>query len=59
MDPEGAAYAVRELIKPKRVLPIHYGTFPVLKGTPAEFKEALGQADVEVLDAEPGQALEF
>lgn len=42
MGPEEAAYAVRELIKPKAVIPIHYGTFPVLNRTPAEFKKALG-----------------
>ncbi len=59
MDPEGAAYAVRELIKPKQVIPIHYGTFPVINRTPAEFKEALGDSPVEVLDVNPGQVLKF
>ena len=59
MDPEGAAYAVRELIKPKQVIPIHYGTFPVINRTPAEFKKALGDSPIEVLDVKPGQALKF
>ena len=59
MDPETAAYAVRELIQPRQVIPIHYGTFPVINRTPAEFKEALGDAPVEVLDMEPGQAVKF
>jgi L-ascorbate metabolism protein UlaG (beta-lactamase superfamily) len=59
MDPEGAAYAVRELIKPKQVIPIHYGTFPIINRTPAEFKAALGNAPVEVLDVKPGQAVTF
>ena len=59
MDPEGAAYAVRELIKPKRVIPIHYGTFPVINRTPAEFKKALGNSSIEVIDVNPGQALKF
>ena len=59
MDPEGAAYAMRELIKPKQVIPIHYGTFPVINRTPAEFKKALGDSPIEVLDVEPGQALKF
>lgn len=58
MGPEEAAYAVRELIKPKAVIPIHYGTFPVLNRTPAEFKKALG-ASVQVLDVVPGQAMRF
>lgn len=59
MDPWGAAYAVRELIKPKQVLPIHYGTFPVINRTPAEFKKALGETSTKVLQAIPGQALIF
>ena len=59
MDPEGAAYAVRELIKPKQVIPIHYGTFPIINRTPAEFKEAMGDSPIEVIDVNPGQALKF
>ncbi len=56
MDPKGAAYALTELLKPDQVLPIHYGTFPPLKGTPAQLKEALGDSAIEVLDIQPGQA---
>ncbi len=59
MDPEGAAYAVRELIKPKQVIPIHYGTFPVINRTPAEFKKALGDSPIKVLDVNPGQVVKF
>ncbi len=59
MDPEGAAYAMRELIKPKQVIPIHYGTYPVINRTPAEFIEALGETSIEVLVMEPGEALNF
>jgi L-ascorbate metabolism protein UlaG (beta-lactamase superfamily) len=59
MGPEEAAYAVRELIKPKAVIPIHYGTFPVLNRTPAEFKKALGATAIQVLDVVPGQAMRF
>ncbi len=59
MDPEGAAYAVRELIKPKQVIPIHYGTYPIINRTPAEFKKALGKTDIEVIVMQPGEALKF
>ncbi len=59
LDPEGAAYAVRELIKPKQVIPIHYGTFPVINRTPAEFKKALGDSPIKVLDVNPGQVVKF
>jgi L-ascorbate metabolism protein UlaG (beta-lactamase superfamily) len=35
MDPARAARAAR-LVKPRTIVPMHYGTFPLLKGTPAE-----------------------
>ena len=41
MDPAHAAYAMSELMKPKLVIPMHYGTFDLLKGTPEEFNTAL------------------
>jgi L-ascorbate metabolism protein UlaG (beta-lactamase superfamily) len=47
------------LLKPKQVIPIHYGTYPVINRTPAEFKSALGDAPVELLVPEPGQTLTF
>lgn len=40
MGPAGAADAVR-LVNPDEVIPMHYGTFPVLTGTPEAFKAAL------------------
>jgi len=54
MSPREAAYACK-LLKPKTVIPMHYGTFPVLTGTPAEFKK-LAQG-VEVIEMTPGQTL--
>ena len=59
MDPKDAAYATKELIKPKMVWPIHYASNPFLKGTPAEFKAALGQTSIQVIDAEPGTKKTF
>ena len=59
MDPERAAYAVRELIRPKQVIPMHYGTYPVINRTPAEFKAALGNTPIKVLDVKPGEAVKF
>jgi len=56
MDPKRAALACR-LLGVKKVLPLHYGTFPVLVGTPAKLKEELdklGLSDVEVLEMKPG-----
>jgi L-ascorbate metabolism protein UlaG (beta-lactamase superfamily) len=52
MDPRSAALAVK-LLGLKAVLPIHWGTFPVLTGTPREFKEHLGDFNVQVISVEP------
>ena len=59
MDPVDAAYATKELVKPKMVMPMHYASNPFLKGTPAEFKAALGTTTVEVLDMQPGDKKTF
>ncbi len=56
MGPDGAAKAV-ELLGVRTVVPIHYGTFPILAGTPAQLRAALdarGLNAVRVLAPEPG-----
>lgn len=53
MGPQQAAYAAR-LLGVKRVIPEHYGTFPILHGTPSELREALSSQNVEVIALEPG-----
>jgi L-ascorbate metabolism protein UlaG (beta-lactamase superfamily) len=58
MGPIDAANAVR-MIKPKYALPIHYGTFPILRGTPAEFAAALGLDANKMLAINPGEKVEF
>jgi len=59
MDPKDAAHATKEWLKPKFVIPMHYGTFPVLKGTPQEYIAALGQTSTKVFPINPGDKLEF
>ena len=59
MDPTHAAYAVRNLLKASRVMPMHYGTFKPLKGTPAEFKAALGTTSTNVVVMQPGEMRKF
>jgi L-ascorbate metabolism protein UlaG (beta-lactamase superfamily) len=59
MDPPDAAWAIKELIKPKAVIPMHYGTNPLAKGTSREFVEAMGTSAVKVIVATPGQPLTF
>ena len=59
MNPKDAAFATREYLKPQFAVPIHYGTFPVLKGTPQEYMQALGDAPTKVLPINPGERLTF
>jgi len=59
MDPADAAYALRELIKPKFAIPMHYGANPLGKGTPQELIQALGGAPVKILALKPGEQAEF
>ena len=58
MGPKDAARAV-EFLGAKRVVPIHYGTFPVLVGDPKEFSRLAKDKGAEVHVLQPGQSLEF
>jgi L-ascorbate metabolism protein UlaG (beta-lactamase superfamily) len=55
MGPDEAALAV-ELLGVKRVVPCHWGTFPVLTGTPDALAAKVG-SDVTVERIEPGQSV--
>jgi len=54
MGPREAAYACN-LLKPKVIIPMHYATFPLLTGTPAQLKEAVAECGVEVVEFKPGE----
>ncbi|MDQ3493629.1 MAG: metal-dependent hydrolase [Chloroflexota bacterium] len=59
MGPREAALAV-EMLGVRTVVPIHYGTFPLLAGTPDELRAALrqrGLGDVEVISPQPGETM--
>ena len=51
MGPREAAYAIN-LLKPKTVIPMHFGTFPALTGTPSALSKLV--PGVEVLEVKPG-----
>ena len=59
MSPKDAAYATRELLKPKYAMPIHYGTIPQLRGTPEDYIAALGNTSTKVFVVKPGESIEF
>lgn len=56
MGPREATYACR-LLRPKAVIPIHHGTFPMLTGTPAEFKHLASDLGIEIIELKPGQTV--
>ncbi|HKJ00381.1 MAG TPA: metal-dependent hydrolase [bacterium] len=60
MDPVRAALAV-DWVKPTHVIPMHYGTFGLLAGTPAEFKTALGKYKMQNREIvmKPGDTRDF
>lgn len=53
MGPREAAVAL-ELLNVTRCFPCHYGTFPILTGTPDALREL---TDVELLTPEPGETI--
>jgi L-ascorbate metabolism protein UlaG (beta-lactamase superfamily) len=58
MGPRSAAEAIR-MLGVKTVIPMHFGTFPVLTGTPQQLREAANDIDgLEVVDLEPGGSVD-
>ncbi len=55
MGPREVGYAC-SLLQPKSVVPMHFGTFPVLKGSPAKLKDEV-KGGVEVVEMKPGETL--
>jgi L-ascorbate metabolism protein UlaG (beta-lactamase superfamily) len=58
MDPHQAAHAAR-MLKVKRVIPMHFGTFPALTGRPEELAEKLKKDAIEVWTLTPGQTVQW
>ena len=54
MGPREAAYACN-LLKPKTVIPMHFGTFPPLIGRPSDLKKLV--PDVEIREMKPGETI--
>lgn len=60
MDPVRAALAV-QWVNPKQVVPMHFGTYPILAGTPAQFKAALDKRGLgnRMVEMKPGETRSF
>jgi L-ascorbate metabolism protein UlaG (beta-lactamase superfamily) len=54
MGPDAAARAAR-MLGVRQIVPMHYGTFPVLTGTPDRLKKLVEPHGIDVLVLEPGE----
>jgi L-ascorbate metabolism protein UlaG (beta-lactamase superfamily) len=54
MGPLEASFAAR-MLGVKTIIPMHYGTFPVLAGTPDQLVGELSGTDIQVAALSPGQ----
>jgi L-ascorbate metabolism protein UlaG (beta-lactamase superfamily) len=54
MGPAAAAKAA-EFLGVRQIVPMHYGTFPMLTGTPGELKKLVEPRGVDVLVLKPGE----
>ena len=60
MDHDDAAFAIRTWVKPKYVVPMHYGSNPMVKGTLAGFQAAMqGSTGITVIPMTEGQQVDF
>jgi L-ascorbate metabolism protein UlaG (beta-lactamase superfamily) len=57
MGPEAAARAC-EWLRVPQVVPMHYGTFPELAGTPARLRQLVAERGTHVLELVPGETVE-
>ncbi len=55
-----AAQAV-EWVNPKQVVPMHFGTYAILAGTPAQFKAALDKRGLgaRMVEMKPGETRSY
>ena len=57
MGPREAAKAAH-LLGVQMVVPMHFGTFPILHGSPEMLREAIGSLPIVVIDIKPGETIE-
>jgi L-ascorbate metabolism protein UlaG (beta-lactamase superfamily) len=58
MSPREAAVACR-MLRVEKVIPMHFGTFPPLTGTPAQLAKLIAGTGTEVWELEPGKTVEW
>ena len=58
MDPAAAAKAC-EMLGVRQVVPMHYGTFPALTGSPEALKQLVEPLGIDVLVLKPGETAQL
>ena len=58
MGPREAALACK-LLRARKVIPMHFGTFPALTGRPEQLGELVTDLETEVWALEPGETVEW
>jgi L-ascorbate metabolism protein UlaG (beta-lactamase superfamily) len=58
MSPHEAALACR-MLKAKKVIPMHFGTFPPLTGRPDQLAKLIEDTATEVWTLEPGKSVKW
>ena len=59
INPQQAALALRDMIKPRFAIPMHYGTYPILAGKPEDFVKALEGSTTRAIVMNPGDKVDF
>ena len=59
MAPDDAAYALKTWVKPKMVIPMHYNSNPMTKGTLAEFQAAMKGSNIKIIPMTEGETVQF
>ena len=58
MGPKDAILAAK-FLKTKKVIPVHYNTWPVISQNPEEFKKAAARENISVVVVKPGESVEL
>jgi L-ascorbate metabolism protein UlaG (beta-lactamase superfamily) len=56
MSPREASYACN-LLKPKTLIPMHFGTFPALTGRPHDLARTAEELRFDIMELTPGQTV--
>ncbi len=59
MNAQLGAYAIREMIKPRFAIPMHFGTLPILAGKPEDFAKGLEGSSTRAIIMKPGEEVKF